>query len=950
MKYELLKIYTDLQKFVKDNLGDETRQRINSIYTDVDSHLQRNTDDLINSDCAIVVAGETGSGKSSFLNLLIGTDVLPYSLLSNTSAICQIHNSEKKKFKVVRENDESETFDVVGDGSAAEKDLIAKLTPYVGRSGYVTGNKIKHVDIYWPVPMIREHVTIVDTPGVGENREMTEKLVQYLPKAVAFIYIVNSANAGGIQEDTILHIISEQKKLDTEHELSSFDPRSMIFVCNKWDVVEKRGEADRTWQDTVRRLQMTIPGLREDHIFKLSVSEAIKYKKSGIGNTEKYQHLLEGLERFIPDSLVANIKRHYKWINSIISKLEVYIASRINNAKKSSEEKDEFLKTVMLRLSKLERDSELVRNQLIAEAQNECHLVTQELHKHLKKEDVISYLETWTEEEAPDIIENDLDVTKFGAQEMILHRLLNVIQTWESETRIVQKATQKLTRLFNRECFLLSQKCNAVDEILEGGSLSDTVGLILGRHSGPENTVDTDLELEASDIAIIAATAPIWIPLGIAALAIFIPVGIGFGVVNSIRNALERKEYRKDKAKFMRKWTLMLLDSLHEIDNISHLIEGMYLKSMIARINILFSDFIPRQIEADKTQLHLIVSDKRTEVQILHQFRPKKERVHELFQALYLFDLKYLANDLIGISKILRYRQIGSGNFSDVYRATWKQEDGSEKEVALKILKGHDMHLQLSEVDCSRRLKHHNLVEFYGVIFSGRERYNGSHAGLHRQNVGLPLYDNRLMLVLDLCDQSLESLVFGNKDLQCGSFSHSLRERKTYDFFFDMGVSICEGLAYMHRMKYLHRDLKLSNVLVKNGIGKLSDLGFARAEVTITGTAAGTLTHMAPELLKEKLYSYSSDVYSLSILMWELWYGKSSYSDTDFAGFGVGQFIDAVTRGARPGCDMEHAMMEDLKILVQKCWDHDPERRPKVENVTKELKKIDEKYRRVISR
>ena len=50
---------------------------------------------------------------------------------------------------------------------------------------------------------LQGNVTIVDTPGVGESEEMTEKLVKYLTKAVVFFYIVNSANAGGIQEDTV---------------------------------------------------------------------------------------------------------------------------------------------------------------------------------------------------------------------------------------------------------------------------------------------------------------------------------------------------------------------------------------------------------------------------------------------------------------------------------------------------------------------------------------------------------------------------------------------------------------------------------------------------------------------------------------------------------------------------------------------------------------------------
>ena len=51
--------------------------------------------------------------------------------------------------------------------------------------------------------MFKEHATIVDTPGIGESEEMTHILVNYLPEAVAFIYVINTANAGGVQDDRV---------------------------------------------------------------------------------------------------------------------------------------------------------------------------------------------------------------------------------------------------------------------------------------------------------------------------------------------------------------------------------------------------------------------------------------------------------------------------------------------------------------------------------------------------------------------------------------------------------------------------------------------------------------------------------------------------------------------------------------------------------------------------
>ena len=48
---------------------------------------------------------------------------------------------------------------------------------------------------------------IIDSPGVGESDEMDKMVVQYLPRAFAFVYVINSANAGGIQKDRVSILI-----------------------------------------------------------------------------------------------------------------------------------------------------------------------------------------------------------------------------------------------------------------------------------------------------------------------------------------------------------------------------------------------------------------------------------------------------------------------------------------------------------------------------------------------------------------------------------------------------------------------------------------------------------------------------------------------------------------------------------------------------------------------
>ena len=102
------------------------------------------------------------------------------------------------------------------------------------------------------------------------------------------------------------------------------------------------------------------------------------------------------------------------------------------------------------------------------------------------------------------------------------------------------------------------------------------------------------------------------------------------------------------------------------------------------------------------------------------------------------------------------------------------------------------------------------------------------------------------------------------------------------------GIDIATGMAVAHQAGIVHRDLKPANVLIDNdGLLKIVDFGVAAAQsqgdtqLTKTGYVIGSPKYMAPEQILGKKVDERADIYSLGVILYEMFTGVPPYSRGD---------------------------------------------------------------------
>ena len=244
-------------------------------------------------------------------------------------------------------------------------------------------------------------------------------------------------------------------------------------------------------------------------------------------------------------------------------------------------------------------------------------------------------------------------------------------------------------------------------------------------------------------------------------------------------------------------------------------------------------------------------------------------------------------------------RQIGQGGFGTVVLV---EDTMVSEQLILKFLNPHmaaDSHMIkrfIHELRYARRVTHENVIRIHDFLriekaYAISMEYFPSHSLSAEMPRQMPMDPQRALRIL---------------------------------------WYICRGMHAAHQVKIIHRDLKPPNVLISDaGVVKIVDFGLAAAasdtatRLTRTGALLGTPLYMAPEQVQNCKIDIRTDIYSLGIMMYEMFTGRPPYCGNN----PMAILYQHLEGKATPPRELNAALAPELEAIVLKAMAIDPAQR-----------------------
>lgn len=168
----------------------------------------------------VAVIGEFKRGKSSLINALVGSSILPTDILPMTAVNTHLVYGAEKKIEIYFKDG------TVQDSSVEQ--LMDYATKY-DQQREKMARTVERIVVHYPSVYCKNHIEIIDTPGMNDNDEMTSVTLSVLGQIDAAIMVISAAMPlSESEQDLVLSMIEQQ---GIHH---------VVFVVTHIDKVSKR--------------------------------------------------------------------------------------------------------------------------------------------------------------------------------------------------------------------------------------------------------------------------------------------------------------------------------------------------------------------------------------------------------------------------------------------------------------------------------------------------------------------------------------------------------------------------------------------------------------------------------------------------------------------------------------------------------------------------------------
>jgi small GTP-binding protein len=416
--------------------------------------LRSELDKIKNEYLYLAVVGQFKRGKSTLINALIGSDILPTAILPLTSIITLIKYNEIIAAKVIFENDRETGIPLI------------ELSNYITESANPSNiKKVKFVEVQYPSELLKNGIVLIDTPGIGSLfLHNTKSAESFIPKIDAAIFVLSV-------DPTIT-----QTEYQFFKDVSSNIDR-IIVVMNKIDLVDEKAKQEIV--DYTRNIIGTSNNTHNYKTFPLSAKKALEAKQgidkdlllscgiislenelNGSIKTEKdsilQTNLLKKIDRFI-SLLYFSIELELNILKNPISTIEEKIKQFNNEKDKIINEKKatlyDFNGRIEELISELEDEMEDINKSQAVNLYNSVFVYLKSL-KDMRKTELLSLTLAYL----ASIITSEFEQWRIDYESRLNQSYLEIVKVSSSNINgLIKKITDISIGLFNISSPLLME-------------------------------------------------------------------------------------------------------------------------------------------------------------------------------------------------------------------------------------------------------------------------------------------------------------------------------------------------------------------------------------------------------------------------------------------------------------------------------------------------------------